>query len=141
MVSLTGFASLHKEYLAPQDTIQAIIRCADGSHGVFELSYAAPSPASSRYWTLIEGDKGSLEIKEVEDQYKVILKKGGVEEEIESKPSMGVRLEFESFIAALGGKVDDLGNPLAMLQDVAVIEAALTSKGNLVDLTKLVPTA
>ncbi|KAG1726233.1 hypothetical protein EDB19DRAFT_1833528 [Suillus lakei] len=47
MTHLSGFASLNKECLAPHDTINTIIKNADGSHGIFELSFTAPSPSRS----------------------------------------------------------------------------------------------
>ena len=54
-------------------------------------------------------------------------------------PVRGVEAEWESFFAAIKGEKDDgLGSPRAALADVAIVEAALTSQGELIDLVKLI---
>jgi hypothetical protein len=62
-------------------------------------------------------------------------------EEIIEEPMRGVEVELASFFDAMSGKDEGsaLGDPLGALRDVSFIQAALTSEGNLVDLTHLVP--
>lgn len=159
MTHLSGFASLNKEWLAPHDTINAIIKNADGSHGILELSFAAPSPSRSDagQGLVITGTDGWLQVQQTltrdlihnveKSVFRITIKSatrdangvlGPEKEEVIDEPIRGVELEQASFFAALDGKVDGLGSPLGALKDVAVIEAALTSGGELVDLEKLI---
>jgi predicted dehydrogenase len=159
MTHLSGFASLNKEWLAPHDTINTIIKNADGSHGIFELSFAAPSPSRSDAGRgiVITGTDGWLEVQQTlardlinnieKPIFRVTIKSatrdangvlGPEKEEVIDEPIRGVELEQASFFAALDGKDDGLGSPLGTLKDVAIIEAALTSGGALIDLEKLI---
>ena len=132
------------------------------AHGIFELSFAAPAPSRSGVGnaTLITGNKGWLEIssakvknddgKEVsvirvtvhrvthepQSEGEVLTEDATVFDE----PQRGVEAEIESFLHAINGHDDGLGNPSAALKDVAIIQAALTSEGVVVDLEKLVRT-
>lgn len=58
-------------------------------------------------------------------------------EEVIEKPESGIVAEFASFFDAISGKDDGLGDPFSALGDVAFIQAALNSNGELVDLAKL----
>ena len=59
-------------------------------------------------------------------------------EEIIEEAQNGIVAEFASFFDAIRGKDElQLGNPFSALSDVAFVEAALNSNGELVDLTKL----
>lgn len=159
MTHMSGFASLNKEWLVPHDTINTIIKNADGSHGIFELSFAAPSPSRSDAGRgiVITGTDGWLEVQQTlardlirnveKPIFRVTIKSatrdadgvlGPEKEEVIDEPIRGVELEQASFFAALDGKDDGLGSPLGTLKDVAVIEAALTSGGELIDLEKLI---
>lgn len=159
MTHLSGFASLNKEWLAPHDTINTIIKNADSSHGIFELSFAAPSPSRSDSGRdiVITGTDGWLQVQQTlardlvhnidKPIFRITIKSatrdangelGPEKEEVIDEPIRGVELEQASFFAALDGKDDGLGSPLGALKDVAVIEAALTSDGKLVDLEKLI---
>ncbi|KAF8840141.1 NAD(P)-binding protein [Paxillus ammoniavirescens] len=160
MAYLSGFASLNVEWLEPQDTINAIIKSADGSHGIFELSFGAPTPSRESVGNgiVITGTDGFLTVNrtEVRDPitgnnksiFRLTIKSatrgtdgkpGSEQEEVIDEPVRGVELELAGFFAAvLEGKDDGLGSPMGALQDVAVIEAALNSGGKLVDLEKLV---
>jgi hypothetical protein len=159
MTHLSGFASLNKDWLAPHDTINTIIKTADGSHGTFELSYAAPSPSRSSTGggIIVTGTDGWLQIQQTQARdfvlnvekpvFRITIKSatrdsngvlGPEKEEVIDEPIRGVELEQASFFAALAGNDDGLGSPLGALKDVAVIEAALTSYGKLLDLDKLV---
>ncbi|EGN93485.1 hypothetical protein SERLA73DRAFT_189645 [Serpula lacrymans var. lacrymans S7.3] len=159
LTHLSGFASLNKDYLAPHDTINTILKAADGSHGIFELSFAAPSASRSSIGngTIITGTDGYLTVAQTKVQdpvtggdksvFRVTIKsvktengKAGPEkEEVIDEAVRGVELELASFFAAaLEGKDDGLGDPLGALKDVALIQAALNSEGKLVDLENLV---
>ncbi|KIJ10684.1 hypothetical protein PAXINDRAFT_172088, partial [Paxillus involutus ATCC 200175] len=160
MAYLSGFASLNVEWLAPQDTINAIIKSADGSHGIFELSFGATTPSRESVGNgiVITGTDGYLTINrtEVKDPItgsnksisRLTIKSaprgadgkpGPEQEEVIDEPVRGVELELAGFFAAvLEGKDDGLGSPMGALRDVAVIEAALNSGGKLIDLERLV---
>lgn len=74
----------------------------------------------------------------------VIKREGAPEEEKEEileEPMRGVEVELQSFFEVVSGKKNttDLGDPLDALRDVAFIQAALESDGNLVNLVDLVP--
>jgi len=161
MTHLSGFASLNKDWLAPHDTITTTIKNADGSHGTFELSFAAPSPsrsaASGGGGIIITGTDGWLQVQQTQARdsvhnvekpiFRITIKSatrdvngvlGPEKEEVIDEPIRGVESEQASFFAALEGNDDGLGSPLGALKDVAVIEAALTSDGKLIDLEKLV---
>ncbi|KAG1785284.1 uncharacterized protein HD556DRAFT_1250178 [Suillus plorans] len=159
MTHLSGFASLNKEWLAPHDTINTIIKNADGSHGIYELSFAAPSPsrANAGGGLVFTGADGWLQVQQtrardlIHNVEKPILRVtiksatrdangvlGPEKEEVIDEPIRGVELEQASFFAAIDGKDDGLGSPLGALKDVAVIQAALTSGGELIDLEKLI---
>ncbi|KAG1755291.1 uncharacterized protein EDB91DRAFT_1077261 [Suillus paluster] len=153
MTHLSGFASLNKEWLAPHDTINTIIKNADGSHGIFELSFAAPSPSRSDVGggIVITGTDGWVQVQLIHNVeqpvFRITIKSatrdangvlGPEKEEVIDEPLRGVELEQASFFAALEGKDDGLGSLLGALKDVAIIEAALKSGGELIDLEKLV---
>lgn len=160
MTFLSGFASLSVKWLAPQDTISAIVKCADGTHGVFELSVAAPTQtrSSAGNGIVVTGTDGHLTVTQtrVRDPitgderpvFRITIKsvtrdadgKASPErEEVIDEPVRGVEVELAGFFAAaLEGKEDGLGNPRGALRDVAIIEASLKSDGRLIDLEKLV---
>jgi len=160
MTHLSGFASLNKDWLAPHDTINSIIKTADGSHGTFELSFAAPSPSRSSAGggggIIITGTDGWLQVQKTQARdfvhniekpvFRITIKSaardangvlGPEKVEVIDEPIKGVEMEQASFFMALEGKDDGLGSPIGALKDVAVIEAALTSDGKLVDLQQL----
>jgi len=160
LTQLSGFASLNKEWLAPHDTINTIIKTADGAHGIFELSFAAPTASRSAIGngTIITGTEGYLVIEQTKvkelvtggDQtvFRITIKSSKKEPNGELGPETtevidesvrGVESELASFFAAaLEGKDDGLGDPLGALKDVAIIQAALNSNGQPIDLEKLV---
>lgn len=164
MTSLSGFASLNSEWLAPHDTINAIIKTADGSHGTFELSFAAPIQSREsvgNHSTIITGTRGYMTIdltkatdpvtRDEKPIFRIVIKsvspvtdgKSGTErEDVIDEPMRGVELELASFFTVTSeGKEDGLGSPRGALRDVALIEAALKSNGNLIDLENLVAPA
>lgn len=146
--TLTGFASLNRDHLAPHDTIHSLIRSEDGSHGIFELTWGMPAPPGSDAFKVV-GKGGTLQITKFnqkdeetqkDQQYiKVLItnaKTGETEEIIEK--GRGVEQELANFAAHLRGQDDGLGSPRGALQDVAVIQAGLDSNGSPIDLQKLV---
>ncbi|KAG1886499.1 hypothetical protein F4604DRAFT_1274401 [Suillus subluteus] len=159
MTHLSRFASLNKQLLAPHDTINTIIKNADGSHGVFELSFAAPSLSRCEVdrGIVITGTDGWLKVQQTMTHdliynveklvFRITIKSatrnangvlGPEKEEVIDEPLRGIELEQASFFAALEGKDDGLGSPLGALKDIAVIEVALTGGGELIDLEKLI---
>jgi Oxidoreductase family, C-terminal alpha/beta domain len=156
LTSLSGFASLNKDYLEPHDTVNAVLKAADGSHGMFELTFAAPTQSRTGNTMTVTGHSGWLSVNHatVEDastgsQTPVIRvtiksitevdgKPGAEKEEVIDEPVRGVEIELKSFFAAISGEDDGLGNPAEALKDVAIIQAALNSKGQPVDLEKLI---
>ncbi|KAH7908442.1 hypothetical protein BJ138DRAFT_355779 [Hygrophoropsis aurantiaca] len=154
LTHLSGFASLNKEWLAPHDTINTIIKAADGSHGIFELSFAAPAASRSAVGngTIITGTEGWLSVSQTKVNDKAVLrvtiksakpdahgKLGPEKEEVIDEEVRGVQVELAGFFAAAYEQRDDgLGDPFGALKDVAIIEAALNSEGQPIDLVKLV---
>ncbi|EPT01940.1 hypothetical protein FOMPIDRAFT_1041084 [Fomitopsis schrenkii] len=158
---VSGFASLNREFLKPEDTINAVVQSADGSHGVLDLTWGAPTASASERAAkgiTIVGTDGWLSIQSVQivDGPKpvggtritvVTAKKDkdgnvtGETEEVIDKVSDGVPNEIRFFVNAINGSDDGLGTPQGALRDVAFIEAALNSKGSPIDVEKLVKLA
>lgn len=144
---LSGFASLNKDYLAPHDTINTILKNADGSHGIFELSFAAPTQSLSKAsnGTTVTGTSGWLFVTQDQGVIKTTIKTiaevdgkpGPEQEEVIEEKQCGVEAELKSFLGAIAGNDDGLGEPENALKDVAIIQAALNSNGQLIDLEKL----
>ncbi|KAF8153375.1 hypothetical protein B0H34DRAFT_800584 [Crassisporium funariophilum] len=154
LTHLSGFASLNKDYLKPHDTINAVVKAGDHFHGTAELTWAFPTKTRPEAdGIVITGTDGWLSVNQVNKPgstapvLRILIKsivklEGGQEEEKEEVievPMKGVVAELESFFDAITGKDDGLalGDPLAALGDVAFIQAALNSNGELVDLIKL----
>ena len=140
---LSGFASLTRSHLAPQDTLHSVIRCEDGSHGLFDLSFALPRNAKRVFDLTVIGSEGMLYIldktKDGKGAWKVIVHSAeGKEEAIAWEEKCGVLKELQYFADLLDGRDSGKGLPRNALLDVAVIQASLTSEGNTVDLLKLV---
>lgn len=158
LTHLSGFASLNKDYLKPHDTLNAVVKAADGSHGTFELTFAAPTESRSQQGNgiTITGNSGWLSVAQAKVQddsnasQKSVLrtkikyvtevngKPGPEEEEVIDEPVGGVESELKSFFEAIEGNDDGLGDPTGALKDVAFIQAALNSEGHLVDLGALI---
>jgi len=154
LTHLSAFASLNKDYLKPHDTIQAITKAGDKFHGIVEITFASPTksrPEGDRL--VITGSSGWLSVNQISKPgttktfLRVVIKsvvkvKGKPDEEKEEvieEAERGIVVEFQSFFNAINGKNDGdgLGDPFSALGDVAFIEAALNSNGELVDLTKM----
>ncbi|KAI0786966.1 oxidoreductase family protein [Abortiporus biennis] len=155
MVSLSGYASLNLSYLAPQDTINAVVKSKDGSHGIVELTWGAPvlSRASEAQKGIsITGTEGWIWIEQTtigdgQQIFRVTVKvsekneKGeeiGETKVVLNEPVKGVEEELRRFLNAIAGEDDGFGDPYSALKDVAFIQAALNSNGAPIDLEKLV---
>ena len=156
--TVVGFASLSKSWLAPHDTIHTVIKSADGSHGLVEMTFGAPTESRSKLapkGITITGEKGFIFVNQVQVEdggpprgvnrvsIKTIKrdkdgKDIGEEEEVSDHSSDGVPQEIGRFVKAVKGEDDGMGNPRNALLDVAFIQAALTSNGAPVDMVKLV---
>ncbi|KAJ6620565.1 hypothetical protein B0H10DRAFT_2020860 [Mycena sp. CBHHK59/15] len=152
LTHLSGFASLNHDHLKPYDTIHAIAKAGSHYHGIVEMSFGAPTksvPSSDLF--VITGSEGWMTINyaKVEGTGQVLRMKikravkveGKPTEEVEEvidTPMKGVEVEMGSFFDAITGKqVLNLGDPLRALGDVAFIQAALNSRGESIDLAKL----
>jgi hypothetical protein len=144
--------------LRPHDTINCLLKAADGSHGLFELTFAAPTESRTKLdnGMVITGDLGWLSVSKVTVQdagsaspgsvFRITIrsiteidgKPGPEKEQVIDEPERGVEVELKSFFAAINGVDDGLGDPAEALKDVAFIQAALNSEGQLVDLEKLI---
>lgn len=141
MTQICSFASLHKPYLAPHDTIQAIIKTA-GHHsctGTLNLSFAAPLPSAAISHITMTGSQGWLDLVLSSGKWTLQVQSKAADENSLSEArdqfeevQAGVEIELRSFFAALSGvhnDVQNLGDPRGALQDVRLIQAALTSDG------------
>ncbi|EAU81234.2 oxidoreductase family protein [Coprinopsis cinerea okayama7 len=150
LTHLSAFASLNKEYLKPHDTINAIAKADGKYHGTIELSWAFPTadkpPLGDQF--VVTGTRGWVSINHSwpTSSVKVTIRsikptEGGKEEEVQEvieKPIQGVEAELRDFFDVISGKQAlPIGVPEGALFDVAVIQAALNSGGQLVDLVKL----
>ncbi|KZV69597.1 oxidoreductase family protein [Peniophora sp. CONT] len=138
LVSLTGYAALHREFLAPHDTIHAVARTANGASGTFELTFAAPSSelSATNGYTII-GSKGFLHVRTADGKHNIEVHVNDAETETMEITLGGVEEELKSFLKAAGGEDDGTQDPRSALKDLAFIEAALTSDGSAVDLSAL----
>jgi hypothetical protein len=142
---------LNKEYLKPHDTIHALIKSDERFHGTVELTWGFPTstkPQTDGF--VVTGSKGWMSINYSwgpPPVVKVVINsiteaedgKEEVVEEVIEEPGCGVAFELRSFFDVIAGRDDGLGlgDPSAALVDVAVIQAALNSHGNLVALEHL----
>ncbi|TRM67115.1 hypothetical protein BD626DRAFT_484787 [Schizophyllum amplum] len=148
---LSSFAALNRELLPPHDTIH-VIAAAGRAHGTVAVTFASPttSKAEADDYVFI-GTKGWIGIKIIWDKmvYRIATKwrtsaekeEYKEEEETTEVPfGEGVKHELGEFFAAISGKKDAqaVGDLMDTLRDVAFIQAALTSNGQPIDLTKLI---
>ncbi|KDQ56757.1 hypothetical protein JAAARDRAFT_70456 [Jaapia argillacea MUCL 33604] len=155
---LSAFSALHKSWLAPHDTINAVIRCGTPStseatsapQGTYDLTFAAPSSSAgkSNGYT-ITGTTGFISITNVKSAIRITLttvkvdpvtgKDLGEEVQVFDEEQCGVKMELKEFLGAVKGEKGwDVGRPREAVKDVAVIQASLESEGRLVDLERLV---
>ncbi|KAF6758050.1 oxidoreductase family protein [Ephemerocybe angulata] len=151
LTHISSFASLNKDYLMPHDTINAILKSEGHYHGTLDMTFAFPTekkPKTDSY--LVSGSAGWLTINSAGTPPVVTVEvnsvkgshggKDEVVQEVIEEAGRGVEVEWRSFLGAIAGKDDGqgLGDPNGALVDVSVIQAALNSNGDLVDLGKLV---
>jgi len=154
LTHLSGFVSSNKDYLKPYDTLHSIAKARDDFHGIVEITFASPtksvpagdliSVTGTNGWLSVNsidipGKTGTFLRTVIKSVVKVEGKPDEEKEEVIEEAQNGVVAEFASFFDAISGKDDELGlgDPFAALSDVAFIEAALNSNGELVDLTKM----
>ena len=153
LTHLAAFASLNKDFLKPYDTIHSIAKAGDSFHGIVEISFALPTnSAPAGDLISVTGTDGWLSVNQVNKPgmegtfirtvirslVKVKGKPNEEKEEIIEVAQNGIVAEFASFFDAIQGKDElGLGDPFNALSDVAFVEAALNSNGELVDLIKL----
>lgn len=121
IATVSAVARQMRADLPPVDTVSAALEFASGLTGSYNVSYAAPSP-----WTQtlhIVGDKGALLMNR--DAICVFTESG--ERTLEIASHSGVNLELAAFAAAIRDGAAHRNSPQQALQDVAVIEAILTS--------------
>lgn len=89
---------------------------------------------------MVDKPSGAFVRTVIKSVVKVKGKPDEEKEEVIEEARNGVAAEFASFFDAMSGKDDGLGfgNPFSALCDVAFIQAALNSNGELVDLAKLI---
>ncbi|KAJ3822034.1 hypothetical protein F5880DRAFT_1732343 [Lentinula raphanica] len=154
LTHLSGFASLNKDYLAPHDTIHSVIRAGSHYHGIVEMTFASPTqktPAAENI--VITGSKGWLACNPSPEGFKLVIRAAEEsdsdsepakeKEEVATFPRKGVETELVAFFDDIvkqgaGKPTSGVGDPKAALGDVAFIQAALNSEGNLIDLIELV---
>jgi len=136
---VSGFASLNIDWLAPLDTLTAVIQTASGAHGTFSLSFAAPAQEAARFGFVVLGTEGLVEI--IREGSSLILKLTKADGSVVSTnhAQSGVELELAAFVNAIKGVDDGLGTPLGALKDVGLIQATLESQGKPIDLLEVVP--
>jgi hypothetical protein len=139
---ISSFASLNRDYLAPKDTINAIIKSGD-ANGTFFLSFGSPSSKYdvSENGYSFSGPKGWITVGSAGEEKPghgkiTVTDKEGKKEVIHVR-NCGVEVECKNFFEALRGKDGGEQNPRSALKDVAFIQAALDSNGQLVDLQAL----
>jgi hypothetical protein len=146
----------------PHDTIHSVVQASSGSssiHGLVEMTFASPLPTKPPADNIfITGTEGYIAInpspftspegKEgpgYQIRLRRVIKKDSEtdkveedKEEVHNFPSTGVQEEFKSFFEACDGTGSRVGAPQEALKDVAYIEAALKSGGQLIDLVGMV---
>ncbi|KAI8989027.1 oxidoreductase family protein [Trametes punicea] len=149
MKTVSAFASLAKDILLPHDTINAVVKSDDGSHGLVELTWGAPTLSRSKEAgnnITITGTEGWIEVTRMNGIIRVSVKTiardkdgkpTGETAEVIDEKEVGVQREIQGFLQAIHGSDDGVDDPRGTLVDVAFIEAALNSNGAPVDLVEL----
>ncbi|KAF9258335.1 NAD(P)-binding protein [Marasmius fiardii PR-910] len=154
---LVSFASLNKPYLAPKDTVHAILKTPK-YNGTLDFTWAWPvKPQPNSDETIIMGSQGYIGIarRKAEEGggWNVTMKSlvsGSNEyketEETYAFRSQGVWEEFKAFFDVVfggGGEAKspvgsfEIGDPMNALFDVAFIQGMLDSDGTILDLGEL----
>ncbi|KAI0649809.1 oxidoreductase family protein [Trametes meyenii] len=147
--TVSAFASLAKDILPPHDTINAIVKSVDGSHGLVELTWGAPAPSRAKDAgnnITVTGTEGWVEVTRANGVMSIVVKTitrdkdgkpTGEQLQVTEAKEVGIEKEIESFLGAIDGTDDGIDAPRSTLVDVAFIEAALNSGGAPVDVVEL----
>lgn len=127
------------DWLAPLDTLTAVIQTASGAHGSFSLGFAVSAQGAARFGFTVLGTEGLIEITRGGSGLTLKLTKSDGSTVSIDHAHRGVELELAAFVNAIKGVDDGLGTPSSALKDVGLLQAALESQGKPVDLQELVP--
>lgn len=139
MKLVSSFASLNFDWLAPLDTLTAVIKTVSGAHGSFSLSFAVSTENAARFGFVVLGTDGLIEITRKGSGLGLKLTKADGSIVLTEHAHLGVELELAAFVDAIRGVDDGLGTPLSALKDVGLLQATFESQGKPVDLQELVP--
>jgi len=121
ITEVSATARLNSPDLPPADTIAATLRFAGGTTGVYLATYAISAPWPPRLH--IGGSAGSLRVQRKE----IELTREGKTERIETEGFDGVENELLAFADAIRRDTSHNNSPNEALNDLAVVEAMLTS--------------
>lgn len=124
--SVVGFSSLAQPYLAPVDTLSAVIKTASGAVGGFACSWGTTLPRAAEYQIACE--RGSVTISG--DNGWVVRKDGAGREDMEFPftQGAGVMEEVAAWAVAVGeGREEEGLSPEATLGDLELLEGMLKS--------------
>lgn len=123
--SVIGYSSLAQSYLAPVDTLSAVIKTKSGAVGNFTCSWGTTLPRTAEYQIACEN--GSVTIDG--DKGWVVHKDGRREDkDFPFTQGSGVMEEVEAWGAALAeGKENALLSPEITLGDLELLEGMLKS--------------
>lgn len=124
-VSVIGYSSLAQEYLAPVDTLGAVIKTQSGAVGNFSCSWGTTLPRTATYQVACEN--GSVTIEG--DKGWIVYKDGRKEErDFPFTQGAGVKDEVQAWAAVLAeGKENPLLTPEVTLGDLEILEQMLKS--------------
>lgn len=127
------------EHLAPVDTMTALVRSSDGSHGLFERSEGGPDDSRKTTSFTITGALGWIDFRPEGSIKKATIHIKKEEVKVLEFEQDDVKRELEFWaLAILGEPTVEVGNPWEALKDVAFIEAGLKSKGEKINLGKYI---
>ncbi|OXG36200.1 NAD-binding Rossmann fold oxidoreductase family protein [Cryptococcus neoformans Bt120] len=141
---LSAHTALNNEHLPPYDWLSVITRSEPNNiHGQILIDYGARG--REPMWELrLTGSEGEIYSEDIDDNgvdsIRVQVRSGKFERtnrEIKIFPKTGVYEEQRRFFEAIAGKPDEYGSVQGALNDVALLQAALTSNGNEVALNTL----
>ncbi|KAI5476177.1 hypothetical protein MNV49_000338 [Pseudohyphozyma bogoriensis] len=148
VVQISGFATLVNDFLAPHDTVQSVMKCADGALGTYELSFGS-SKTNVREILHVTGSQGHLRLVSISDG----ARSSGYAVEVytESGDTPSSRSEFESdgvenavkyFVDSINGKGsrdgDERASPERALGDRITASYTALPNGE-ADWAKIVP--
>lgn len=139
LAALTASRQLLQPHLPPFDTLQGLLKTADGTTGSFFLSFGIEAGGPKEF--AFRGAKGSLVVDFAGPTHTVCFTPTNVDGEDERRveewemEGNGVEEEFKAFAAALvagpgsaeAKDVDERSGPRAALKDLECIQRALES--------------